>query len=195
MVEIITAKHPLIRYLNLYEKKTDKPILDPCFIEYTIKFVCGHERSTFKDSYSMADQYCDECKMMRDVKEFVFTGVKEENIDFSRPDIIRINIQEWNCQTKAGRYLLTRPKKLSSGKYIAAYDYLAAPHYGTFTDQDISEMKERAAKGEKVGEKVAEMPTAVYQDRTCITVFEVPDNNLYDPNVVSLLKEYLALPD
>lgn len=185
MIETITGKHPLAPYLVLYNKETNKPILDPCFIEYTIKFTCGHERSTFKNTYEMADQYCDECTAMREVRQFLFTGVAPEEIDHSRDYDIQIKLKEWDPKAKVGKYQIMRPKKMANGKYIAHTDFTAMQNYGTFTEEEI----------EAKQEKTAEPASAVYKDNKALTVFEIPDYALYSPEVVKSLREYLTIAD
>lgn len=184
MLDTITPQHKLISYLNLYDSSM-QPIMDPCFSEYLIKFACGHEKTIFKDSYGMADQFCEKCQAMRDVSKFEFNGVKPESIDQERQDFVRIDIERWNVEDKEGRYVMKRKHENTNGKYIARLDYWAMPNYGQFSKEEIEAKKE----------KNLEMPTAIYKDRLAITVFEVPQTDLYDPNLVALLKKYLSVPD
>jgi hypothetical protein len=174
-VEKITGTHRLSDYLVLYDKETMKPILDPCFSEFLMTFVCGHEKTMFRREYTMEDQYCQECKAMRSIRTFEFTGVKTEDLDHDRTLQIQIKLQEWNPETKIGTYLLCKPKKMPNGKYIATIDHMAAPGFTTFSESEKEEAKE---------EKWAEYPTANYNDQKALTVFEVPEWALKVPDIV-----------
>jgi hypothetical protein len=195
MVERIDQKHPLIQYLTLYDKNTMEPILDPCFSEYVMRFVCGHERSFYSDKYEMKDQYCDECQAMRDVKSFDFIGVDPKLLDYDRRYEIELEIKEWDCESKSGRYLIKKPKRLPSGKYIASNDYMAAPNWGTFSEDERKQYEEEMKQKDKKESKIAELALANYSDQKSVTVFEVPEYALNVPLTVELLKRYLELPD
>jgi hypothetical protein len=184
MVERIDNKHPLAKYFVLYDKKTMRPMLDPCFSEYSMLLECGHERSLFSDKYT-EPSYCDECHAMRKVKKFEFVGVTRDLIDFARPFEIQIRLKEWDCESKSGQYFLMRPHKMPNGKYIAHVDYMAAPNFGTFSEEEIKANQE----------KVAEVATANYSDQQSVTVFEVPEYALNVPLVVECLKRYSEIPD
>jgi hypothetical protein len=162
-----------------------EPILDPCFSEYVMRFICGHERSFYSEKYEMKDQYCDECKALREVRSFEFIGVPKDLIDYARRFEIELEVVEWDCESKTGKYKVRKPKKLPSGKYIANDDYMAAPYFGTFSDDD-----KKSNEG-----KVAELAVANYSDQKSVTVFEVPEYALNVPLTVELLKRYLELPD
>jgi hypothetical protein len=185
-VEKLTKDSILSKYFILYDKETNEPMLDPCFSEYLMMFVCGHEKSHFSKNYKMEDQYCESCKALRQVKAMVFKGVDPKDIDYDRSYEIKIHFKEWDCESKSGIYYLMKPRKMPNGKWIAGVDYMAAPNFGTFTDSEI-EAKE---------EKHAEMATAKYSDWRALTVFEIPDYVLANvPEVVQSLLQYLQIGD
>jgi hypothetical protein len=191
--EKITAKHRLSDFLVLYDKKTNKPILDPCFSEYLMTFVCGHQKTLFKPIYTMDDQYCSDenCKAMRSVRTFEFVGVRPEFLDYDRLPDIQIKLVEWNPETKIGTYILCKPHKLPNGKWITRIDHMAAPNF-SIPESDAEENKDETK--EKEG-KFAVYPTANYNDQSAMTVYEVPEWALKVPDVVQLLILYLQAPD
>lgn len=185
MVERIKPGHPLKPYLVLYDKDIMKPTLDPCFSERLITFVCGDQKTIFKPKYTIDDQYCADCKAMREVKSFEFRGAKPEDVDYERDESIYIEMEEWDVESKTGVYNLHRTKKMPNGKHIAAVDYGAAPNYGTFTEDEI-----------KAGqEKYADRATARYTDNKALTAFEIPDYAFKILEVIAQLKIYLQIPD
>jgi hypothetical protein len=178
-LEKVDMKNPLADYFVLYTKDR-KPMLDPCFYEYIMKFICGHEKSFFQDKYTMADQYCDECNAMREVREFAFVGVPLEQIDIDKPYETQIHLSEWDVEAKAGMYFLCRPWKMPNGKYIARTDFMAAGNFGI---------------PPKESDKYAELARARISDQTSITVFEIPDYVFNVPIVMETAKRYLEAKD
>jgi hypothetical protein len=169
-----------------------KPILDPCFSEYEMKFVCGHTKTLFKSKYKLEDQYCEDesCKAMREVENFRFVGVKPNKLDRKRsPHNIEIQLKEWDVEAKHGIYYLRKPWRMKNGKYIARDDDIQAPNFGEFSDAEKESIKKSNES------KYAEKATANYNDQKALTVFEVPDWALLVPEKVTFLLQYLQLPD
>lgn len=177
-IEKLDHNNPLADFFVLYDKDL-KPMLDPCFIEYSMLFVCGHSKSLFKPEYTMSDQYCDECAAMREVKTFEFIGVPDELIDRDRPYEIQISMSEWDVESKAGMYLLCKPKKMPNGKFIKQIDYFAAGNFGIPTQEN----------------KSAELARARISDQSAIAVFEIPDYAFNVPAIMETAKRFLEYKD
>jgi len=179
-LEKIDMKNPLGDFLVLYTHEK-KPMLDPCFYEYVMRFVCGHEKSFYRPEYTLQDQYCDECTAMREVKGFDFCGVPLELIDIDKPYETQIHISEWDVESKSGMFFLTKPWKMPNGKYIARTDYMMAGNFGIPEKDTV--------------DKYADLARARISDPTSITVFEIPDYVFNVPVVMETAKRYLEAKD